>query len=250
VLRTTRLTLAAPAALLALLLTASGAIAAPPGKLTADPTGPVTLGATGPSRQTVTFKNPDTDGSTAALTATLTGAGFTKRDGCTGTALGPGKSCTVTVSAPSTVPITGATATLTVTPKNPALAPISVSFTAWPPATFSLSFRPLDLPGCPPCFNTVTTGSGLKPGTDETSFYVFGPTVIDFTSRNAVSSDGTFGPVSDSLPCFVGPERNVPITKIFVTGTTAAGTPITYPATEAGQAALAQEACPPAPPPT
>jgi hypothetical protein len=170
VLRTTRLTLAAPAAaLLALLFTASGALAAPPGKLTADPHGPVTLGATSPSSQTLTFNNPDTAGSTAALTATLIGDGFTTTDGCTGTALGPGKSCTITITAPPSVPLTGATATLTVTPKNPALAPVSVPFTAWPPATLSMSVQNVG-PGCrfsnpfTPCFGFEVSGSGLFPG--------------------------------------------------------------------------------------
>jgi hypothetical protein len=198
--RTTRLTLAAAAALLALALTASAAIAAPPGALTADPPGPFTL--TAGASQTVTFKNPGTKGSTSALTATLTGAGFTKTDGCTGTALGPRKSCSITVTAPSSVPIAGATATLTVTPKNRHLAPVTVSFTAVQPATLSLSLQPADCGGSA-CVDVLLNGSGLVPGSEPsiTATYNtagFTQEPLDF---GAVETDGTIVASVPGVPC-------------------------------------------------
>jgi uncharacterized repeat protein (TIGR01451 family) len=83
---------------------------------------------------TVTFMNGDKTKSTSALAATLTGTGYSKAaDGCSGVALGPRKSCSVTVTYPGPVPTTQQDAFLTVGAKT---GPPSVTsyFTVLPPA--------------------------------------------------------------------------------------------------------------------
>ena len=79
-----------------------------------------TLTAGGPAIS-VTFTNAAGSKSTSALTTSLVGAGFEiTTNGCAGLALGPSKSCQMSVRYPGPAPVTTATATLTVQSKKPA----------------------------------------------------------------------------------------------------------------------------------
>ena len=126
----------AAGATLALLIPAVAASAASPPALGWSPTtsagifsyGTVAPGAATP--QTFTLKNSGASAS-AALTVTVKGsAAFTKAaDSCTGTSLGPGKSCTVTVTYRPAGPGQADHATLTATSPKPATATPSLTLT-------------------------------------------------------------------------------------------------------------------------
>lgn len=74
-----------------------------------------------PSGVAVTVRNTDRRKSTSALVTVLSSAdpGYSTVDGCSGVALGPGKSCTVTVTYAGEAPWPSSRATLTVASKKP-----------------------------------------------------------------------------------------------------------------------------------
>ena len=117
---------AAAAALMALLLVPEVMAAGPaviavnnggPGSSEANPVSVPVGNAQG---QVITFTNRDKSKSTTALVVTAPGNGFSiVGNTCSGTALGPNKSCTVTVAYLGTQPSPGTTAQLSVRPKTP-----------------------------------------------------------------------------------------------------------------------------------
>ena len=116
--------LAAAAAAIALPATAAAAAGPPALSWTPATAGSYSYGTpAGGQTAAKTFTLANSGGSaTSALTITLTGpAAFAKTaDTCTGTSLGPGKTCTVTVAyTAAAVPGQAATATLTATSANP-----------------------------------------------------------------------------------------------------------------------------------
>jgi hypothetical protein len=200
---------------------ASGSMAAAPAVITASPVSsaaaPIVLAAGDAAGRTITFSNGDKSVSTGALVVTLSGAGFSRvSDGCSGVALGPKKSCSVTVTFAGPAPPSVRNASLTVGAKNK--APSATSFLTVLPATVSPTITVVvdAQPDDAQDFHFNTTGTG--PGA--------------WTGGFDLDDDGAAVPLSNSA-VFTVPVGQKTITESAVSGwslsdVTCVGVPVGY----------------------
>jgi hypothetical protein len=179
--------------------------------------GSVTAGTAATTTPTFTLTNKGGSAS-AALTVTVTGAAFKlQNDTCTGTSLGPRKSCTVQVT--YTASTGGGTDTGLLTASGHARVPASASIALTGQAVVAPALTVTNAQDGSGGWGTIS-GTGLKPGAD-VGVYGSYPGSSGIQLSGSVDSSGNIAFGDLGLSCGYG------WSDVYAVSTTAAGTTIT-----------------------